>query len=100
MTPVLPDQPAVEELAALAPALRSRALKAWAERLVHRAVTAAHVDALRALVEAWHGQGAVALPGGTVVRRTGGHLVPDPLRPARGATPTVQRPDARRVGDG
>jgi tRNA(Ile)-lysidine synthase len=100
MTPILPDEPSVEELAALGPALRSRALKAWAERLVHRAVTAAHVDALRALVDDWHGQGAVALPGGTVVRRRAGHLVPDPLRPTTGASPTWQRPDATQGGGG
>ena len=49
--------------------LRSRALKAWAERQVHRAVTAAHVDALRALVDEWHGQGPVSLPGGLVAER-------------------------------
>ena len=36
-------------------------------------VTAAHVDALRALVEDWRGQGPVALPGGRAsVRRGGG----------------------------
>jgi tRNA(Ile)-lysidine synthase len=74
LTPELPDEPAAAELAALAPALRSRALKAWAERLCGRAVTSAHVDALRALVEDWHGQGPVALPGGCDVRRTSGVL--------------------------
>ena len=70
LTPVLPDEPAVVELLALVPALRSRALKAWAERVCGRAVTSAHVEALRALVEDWHGQGAVALPGGRRVARS------------------------------
>ena len=65
-----PDTDDVAVLAALPAALRSRALKRWAERECGAAVTAAHVDALRALVEAWHGQGAVGLPGGVrAVRR-------------------------------
>ncbi len=38
------------------------------------AVTAAHVDALRALVDDWRGQGPVALPGGTRVERRDGRL--------------------------
>ena len=78
LTPVLPPEPAVADLAALAPALRSRALKAWAEQACGRAVTSAHVDALRALVEDWHGQGPVALPGGAVVRRASGVLEATP----------------------
>ncbi len=57
----------VAVLAALPPALRGR--------LLHRLVpglTAAHVDALDALVTRWHGQGPVALPGGVgAVRRSG-----------------------------
>jgi tRNA(Ile)-lysidine synthase len=74
LTPDLPDVVEVAQLAALAAAVRARALKRWAERLSGRAVTAAHVDALRALVEDWSGQGPVALPGGTCVRRTGAAL--------------------------
>jgi tRNA(Ile)-lysidine synthase len=71
LTPALPDEPACEQLAALPAALRARALKGWAEQRCGAAVTAAHVDALRALVEHWHGQGAVALPRGTrIARRT------------------------------
>ncbi len=68
----------VAELAALPAALRSRALKRLAEQRCGRAVTAAHVAALRALVEDWHGQGAVALPGGGKITRTGGRLASDP----------------------
>ncbi len=64
----------VDVLSALAPALRSRSLKLWAEQECGGAVTSAHVDALRALVEAWRGQGPVALPGGGQVRRIGGRL--------------------------
>lgn len=64
----------VAALAALHPALRSRALKRWAEERCGRSLTAAHVQALRALVEDWHGQGPVALPGGGRVHRDGGRL--------------------------
>jgi tRNA(Ile)-lysidine synthase len=78
LTPQLPDDPVVAELEALAPALRSRALKAWAEQTCGRAVTSAHVEALRALVEDWHGQGPVSLPGGIAVRRTSGVLQATP----------------------
>jgi tRNA(Ile)-lysidine synthase len=70
-----PDTGDCAELAALPAALQSRAVKRWAERASGRAVTAAHVDALRALVEDWRGQGPVDLPGGTRVTRTGGELV-------------------------
>ncbi|MCU1591262.1 MAG: tRNA(Ile)-lysidine synthetase [Frankiales bacterium] len=70
LTPVLGDEPGVGEVLALPPALRSRALKAWAERLCGRPVTAVHVDALRALVEDWSGQGPADLPGGARIRRT------------------------------
>lgn len=69
-----PDTDDVAELAALPAALRSRALKRWAERQCGGAVTSAHVDALRALVEDWRGQGPVALPGGVRVERRDGRL--------------------------
>ena len=62
-------------LALLPPALRARSLKLWAEQECGQAVTSAHVDALRALVEAWHGQGAVALPGGGRATRADGRLL-------------------------
>jgi tRNA(Ile)-lysidine synthase len=64
----------VVELAALPGALRSRALKRWAEAGCTGAVTSAHVQALRALVEDWHGQGPVDLPGGVRVARREGRL--------------------------
>ncbi|MCU1672537.1 MAG: tRNA lysidine(34) synthetase TilS, partial [Frankiales bacterium] len=69
-----PDTADCAELAALPAALRSRALKRWAERACGRAVSAAHVAALRTLVEDWRGQGPVDLPGGTRVSRTAGVL--------------------------
>lgn len=61
-------------LAAMPVALRARSLKLWAEGQAGQAVTSAHVDALRALVEDWHGQGPVALPGGGRVAREQGRL--------------------------
>jgi tRNA(Ile)-lysidine synthetase-like protein len=64
----------VQRLQELPPALRSRALKLWAEQACGSAVTSAHVDALRALVEDWRGQGPVALPGGGRAARAGGRL--------------------------
>jgi tRNA(Ile)-lysidine synthetase-like protein len=69
-----PDTDRVSELAALPPALRTRALKRWAERACGTSVTSAHVEALRALVDDWHGQGPVALPGGHRVERRRGRL--------------------------
>ena len=61
-------------LASMAAAVRARSLKAWAEQGCGRSVTAAQVSALRALVEDWHGQGAVALPGGVLALRSGDWL--------------------------
>jgi tRNA(Ile)-lysidine synthetase-like protein len=68
----------VGPLALLPPALRARSLKLWAERECGQSVTSAHVEALRALVEAWKGQGAVALPGGGTATRSDGRLVYEP----------------------
>ena len=64
----------VAVLASLPGAVRARSLKAWAEQGCGRSVSAAQVGALRALVEEWHGQGAVALPGGVSALRIGGWL--------------------------
>lgn len=74
LTPDLEPSPSCPELAKLAPAVRSRALKRWAERQGAGAVGATQVEALRALVEDWHGQGPVALSGGWRVARTDGRL--------------------------
>lgn len=64
----------VTALLAMPAALRSRSLKGWAEQHCGQAVTSVHVDALRALVEAWKGQGPVALPGGGRAVREQGRL--------------------------
>lgn len=64
----------VARLAALPDALRSRVLHAWALQLgaTGAALGHRHVDAVDALITAWHGQGPTALPGGVrVVRRDG-----------------------------
>ena len=74
LTPDLEDAPRTATLEALLPAVRARALKRWAERCSGQAVTAFHVDALRTLVERWHGQGPVWLPGGARVERDRGRL--------------------------
>ena len=74
LVPPLPAEPEVTVLEQLQPAVRARALKTWAEREAGAAVGAVHVDALRALVERWHGQGPVGLPGGARVERRAGRL--------------------------
>lgn len=67
-------------LAALDPALRSRVVRCW---LVDGGVEQPgmeHVTAVLALVEHWHGQRGVDLPGGVRARRLAGRLllvVPD-----------------------
>ncbi len=69
-------EPLVADLAALPPALRTRVLRDFALRLGAPAgsLSAVHLDALDALVVGWHGQGAVALPGGIHVTRRDGRL--------------------------
>jgi tRNA(Ile)-lysidine synthase len=62
----------VEALAAQPAAIRSRVLRRYAAEVGAKALSQRHVAALDALVTDWHGQGAVALPGGVrVVRRDG-----------------------------
>ncbi|MEU2613296.1 tRNA lysidine(34) synthetase TilS [Micromonospora sp. NPDC007271] len=67
---------AVEALAALPAAVRTRVLHAWARELgaSPAALSHRHVAALDALVTDWHGQGAVHLPGGLPVVRRAGRL--------------------------
>ncbi|OLB64251.1 MAG: tRNA lysidine(34) synthetase TilS [Actinobacteria bacterium 13_2_20CM_2_72_6] len=69
-------EPVCADLAALPAALRTRVLRAFALRLgaAPGALATAHIDALDALVVGWHGQGAVALPGGILVTRRAGRL--------------------------
>jgi tRNA(Ile)-lysidine synthase len=70
------DELEVGDLSGLVPAIRTRVLHMWARRLgvSGSALSHRHVVALDALVTDWHGQGAVALPGGIRVARKGGRL--------------------------
>jgi tRNA(Ile)-lysidine synthase len=63
-------------LAALPPAVRTRVLRSFALGLgaPGGSLASTHVSALDALVVSWHGQGAVALPGGIQVARREGRL--------------------------
>lgn len=64
----------VDQLAELPRAVRTRALKRWAEDAGATALTYEHVAALDALITDWHGQGPIDLPGGVSVRRASGRL--------------------------
>jgi tRNA(Ile)-lysidine synthase len=70
----------VAELGELPAALRSRVLKAWAERAGAAPLSAGHVAVLGELVTAWHGQGPIPLPGGLTVVRASGTLWVSPVR--------------------
>jgi tRNA(Ile)-lysidine synthase len=72
-----PSSLRVAELAGLAPAVRTRALHAWARQLgtPGGALSHRHVEALDALVTDWHGQGPVHLPGGLQITRSDHALV-------------------------
>ena len=61
-------------LAADAPAIRRRVLRAWLARGGITELSDAHIRAVDALVAAWRGQGAPALPGGLEVLRAHGRL--------------------------
>ena len=65
------------DLATLPDAVRGRVLHGWALRLGSPGTDLSHrhVAALDALVTAWHGQGAVHLPGALVVARRAGWLL-------------------------
>ncbi|WP_405091537.1 tRNA lysidine(34) synthetase TilS [Micromonospora sp. NBC_01392] len=68
---------AVDRLAALPAAVRTRVLHAWARELgaAPAALSHRHVAALDALVTAWRGQGPAYLPGGLQVHRHTTRLV-------------------------
>jgi len=74
------DEGAARELSQLVAELpleqQALVLRAFALRLgaAPGALATAHIDALDALVVGWHGQGAVALPGGILVTRRAGRL--------------------------
>ena len=65
-------------LAGLAPALRTRVLRDWLRMCGVRELTAAHVQAVEALVTDWHGQRGADVPGVRVTRRAG-RLIPSPM---------------------
>lgn len=75
-----------DALAALPAATRTRVLRnaALANGAPAGDLTAAHVADVDRLVTAWHGQGAVALPGGLAVRRERGTLAFLPGTPHQG----------------
>jgi tRNA(Ile)-lysidine synthase len=77
--PVATSQPTlpVDDLLALAPPVRHRVVLRWLRELGDDAVTQAHVLAVAALVTDWHGQTAITVPGGQVIRVGGSlHRVP------------------------
>ncbi len=75
-----PAPVAAAEVAVLPPALRRRVWRILAAEAGGRALTAAQVGALDALVTAWRGQGPVDLPGGVVAARAGGRVSFTPVR--------------------
>jgi tRNA(Ile)-lysidine synthase len=58
-------------------AVRRRTLRCWLTGMGVRDLTDAHLRRTDALVSAWRGQGAVAVPGGVEVARRDGRLVLD-----------------------
>lgn len=99
---------AVAPLAGLPAALRTRILRDFALALgaPGAALSAVHIDALDALVTAWHGQGPVSLPGGRAVVRRAGRLAPlavDPVPRPPGTghqAPTSSGPESTPSGAG
>jgi tRNA(Ile)-lysidine synthase len=70
----------VADLAGVSPALRTRVLHDWVRGLgvPGAALSHRHVTAMNDLVENWHGQGAVHLPGGVTVVRADDRLTSRP----------------------
>jgi tRNA(Ile)-lysidine synthase len=57
-------------------AIRTRVLRLYAAEVGANALSQRHIAALDALVSDWRGQGAVGLPGGVRVGRSGGLVAP------------------------
>ncbi len=76
----------LDGLAELAPAVRTRVLRAWALQRGAAELGAGHIAALDALVVRWHGQGPLDLPGGRQVVRTSGRLRCNPVDPQTSIT--------------
>jgi tRNA(Ile)-lysidine synthase len=62
------------ELAAEPDAVLNRVLKRWAEMSGSGALSALQVAQLAGLVQHWHGQGPIPLPGGVLATRASGRL--------------------------
>ena len=71
----------VAALEALPKAVRTRVLRHWVAEAGAGPLTREHLDHLDALVVAWHGQGAVPLPGGVSAVRASGRLELAPSQP-------------------
>ncbi len=76
------DRLRVEAIDGLPEALRSRVVRGWLDAAGCPEVHRRHVAAVLELVDDWHGQGPLHLPGGVRVERSGGLLVAS--GPARG----------------
>lgn len=72
----VPDGLAVDALLVQPAAIRTRVLRSYAAEVGANALSQRHIAALDALVTDWHGQGAVGLPGGVLVGRSGGLVGP------------------------
>jgi tRNA(Ile)-lysidine synthase len=72
----VPDGLAVDLLLVHPDAIRTRVLRRYAAEAGANALSQRHIAALDALLTDWHGQGPVGLPGGVLIRRTGGLLEP------------------------
>ena len=64
----------VADLVELPTAVRTRLLRRWIAQFTSEPMDFEHVMSVDALVTRWHGQGAVALPGGVDVGRECGRL--------------------------
>lgn len=67
----------VQVLAKMPDPIRTRVLHLWAVSLgaPRASLSHRHIAALDALITHWHGQGAVALPGGLFAQRQNGRLI-------------------------
>jgi tRNA(Ile)-lysidine synthase len=72
----VPDGLAVDALLVQPAAIRTRVLRLYSAEVGANALSQRHIATLDALVTDWHGQGAVGLPGGVLIGRSGGLLTP------------------------
>ncbi len=76
-------QLSVDDLISVPVAIRTRLLlkAAVSAGVPPGSVTRAHILAMHAFVDGWHGQGALSLPGGITAQRRGGRIVLGPPNP-------------------